>query len=421
MSKFVIGGQNTLSGEIKVAGNKNAALPIIATTILTDQECHLNNVPDISDVHAMLNICRDLGKKVVQKTPNSYVISGSVNKSEPDVELVQKLRASILFFGALIAKTGEGYIAPPGGCVLGKRHIGPHFEALSDMGIDVSIGTKTYIGKRTKKAKDAYTFLQEASVTATENALLVAASCPFKSVIENAACEPHVADMAEVLQKMGTQIKGIGSNRMEIIGSESLSGYSHSISSDFIESGTFAILAACTHSNLTITGIEKSHMRMTGYHLQNMGVGIDYAADGKSMKISPGELKSPGKKVQVGLWPGFPTDLMSPMIVLCTQTLGTTLCHDWMFESRMFFVDKLIVMGADITLCDPHRALVTGPTQLRGQNLLSPDIRAGIALVIAALSARGESIIANAELVDRGYQNIVDRLTAVGAKISRIE
>lgn len=420
MSKFLIQGQKTLTGSIRVAGNKNATLPIIAATILTDDECILENVPEIRDVHAMFEIARDIGKTVTKISDNSYSIKGTTLKSKPKTELVQKLRASILFFGALIAKTGQAIIAPPGGCVIGRRHVSPHFEALADLGINVSTEQGDYHGTFSGQSK-YYTFLREASVTATENAMLVAALSAQATVIENAACEPHVADLAAVLVKMGAEINGLGSNKMVIKGSSSLKGFRHVISSDFIESGTFAVLAAATKSTLTIKGIELAHMRMTGYFLEKMGVRITYNKQGTEMQIHPGDLTSPGRKIQVGLWPGFPTDLMSPMIVLATQAAGTTLCHDWMFESRMFFVDKLIAMGADITLCDPHRALVTGPSKLRGQNLSSPDIRAGIALVIAALSARGESIIDNAELVDRGYQNIVERLQTIGADIERVD
>ena len=418
MSKFIIDGGKTLSGEITVAGNKNAALPIIAATILTDEECILENVPDISDVQAMFAIARDIGKKIDQIGPTSYTISGVAGNSHPEPQLVQKLRASILFLGALLAKTGEATIAPPGGCVIGRRHISPHLEALSDLGMEIEIGEHAYHGKRTER-KEAYTFLHEASVTATENAMLVAATSSHVTIIENAACEPHVADLALMLQKMGVKIQGVGSNRMEINGKEKLKGVKHSISSDYIESNTFVILAACTNSVLTIKNIEKKHMQMTSFIFKKMGITLEYSADEKSMTVKSVPLKSPGKKIQAGLWPNFPTDLMSPMIVLTTQAEGTTLCHDWMFESRMFFVDKLIAMGADITLCDPHRALVSGPTQLKGQHLSSPDIRAGIALVIAALTARGESIIANAELIDRGYQNIVGRLQMLGAAIKR--
>jgi len=418
MSQFIIEGGKQLSGEITVAGNKNAALPIIAATILTEDECILENVPDIRDVQAMLAIAVDIGKTVEKIGLNVFKISGIANNPHPNPDLVQKLRASILFLGALLAKTGEASIAPPGGCVIGRRHIAPHFEALSDLGMEIRIGEHAYHGKRVEQ-KESITFLHEASVTATENAMLAAAISPHSTIIENAACEPHVVDLALMLQKMGARIQGIGSNRLEIIGTQKLNGVKHRISSDYIETGTFAILAASTNSLLTINNIEQEHMQMTGFIFEKMGIELIFSQDGKKMTVKPGQLKNPGKKIQVGLWPNFPTDLMSPMIVLATQAEGTTLCHDWMFESRMFFVDKLIAMGAEITLCDPHRALVSGPTQLRGQNLSSPDIRAGIALVIAALTARGKSIIANAELVDRGYQNIVDRLKNLGADISR--
>ncbi len=418
MSKFIIEGGKTLSGEITVAGNKNAALPIIAATILTDEECILENVPDIRDVQAMFAIALDIGKKIEKIGSSTYKVSGSAHNSHPNPELVQKLRASILFLGALLAKKGEASIAPPGGCVIGRRHIAPHFEALTDLGMKIGIGEHAYLGKRVEQ-KDAVTFLHETSVTATENAMLAAARSPHTTLIENAACEPHVADLALMLQKMGVKIQGIGSNRLEIIGAKRLTGVKHSIASDYIETGTFAILAASTNSSLTIKNIEKEHMHMTGFIFEKMGIEINYSHNGKSMNVNPGQINSPGKKIQAGLWPNFPTDLMSPMIVLATQAEGTTLCHDWMFESRMFFVDKLIAMGADITLCDPHRVLVSGPKQLRGQTLSSPDIRAGIALVIAALAARGRSIIENAELVDRGYQNIVSRLQMLGADITR--
>lgn len=418
MSKFIIEGDHPLRGEITVAGNKNAALPIIAATVLTDEECLLENVPDIRDVHAMLDILRDLGKRVEALSANSYRITGAVRHATPSRERVQRLRASILYLGALLGKTGEARIAPPGGCVIGRRHVSPHFEALRELGAAITV-TEEYYEATVQHRKPATAFLTEASVTATENALLFAAASPREMRIENAACEPHVADLARVLEKMGAGIQGIGSNRLRIVGAEGLRGFQHRIVSDHIETGTFAILAACTGSEITIRSAGREYNRMVDYYLRRMGVDLQYSGDGETLRVRPGKLVAPGVKIQVGLWPNFPTDLMSPMICLATQAEGTTLCHDWMFESRMFFVDKLIIMGANITLCDPHRALVTGPTRLRGQNLTSPDIRAGIALVIAALSARRISIIDNAELVDRGYENIVGRLQALGAKITR--
>ncbi len=418
MSKFIIEGDHPLQGEITVAGNKNAALPIIAATVLTDEECLLENVPDIRDVHAMLDILRDLGKEVEALSANCYRITGAVRHTTPSRERVQRLRASILYLGALLGKAGEARIAPPGGCVIGRRHVSPHFEALRALGAEITI-TEEYYEATVQQRKAATAFLTEASVTATENALLFAAASPREMHIENAACEPHVADLARVLEKMGATIQGIGSNRLRIVGTEQLRGFRHRLVTDHIETGTFAILAACTGSEITIRCAGREHNRMVDYYLKRMGVGLHYSGDGERLRVKPGKLVAPGVKIQVGLWPNFPTDLMSPMICLATQAEGTTLCHDWMFESRMFFVDKLIIMGANITLCDPHRALVTGPTRLRGQNLTSPDIRAGIALVIAALSARRTSVIDNAELVDRGYENIVGRLQALGAHITR--
>lgn len=422
MSKFIIEGQQPLSGTIRVLGNKNAALPIIAACLLTDEECILENVPEIKDVHAMFAIARDIGKTITKLDENIYSIKGEIHNSFPKIELVQKLRASILFFGVLLARTGTATLAPPGGCVIGRRHLEPHFNALNDLGMDIAVGEHAYSGTQKKTdTQQRYTFLNETSVTATENALIVAAGFKGKTVIENAACEPHVSDLVDFLNKMGAEISGKGSNRLIVEGKNGLKGVKHRISSDYIESGTFAILAAATQSQLTITHIEKPHLQMTGYLLEKMGAKLKFHTNDSAVDIIPGPLKSPQPKIQVGLWPNFPTDLMSPMIVLLTQASGMTLCHDWMFESRMFFVDKLIAMGADITLCDPHRAIINGPKQLRAQNLSSPDIRAGVALVIAALAARGKSVIANAELVDRGYEKIVARLQSIGAKIERVE
>ena len=419
MSKFIIEGGKPLKGEIKASGNKNAALPIIAATVLTDEECILENMPNIRDVQAMFDILRDRGKTVERTSETSYQMSGQVTHTKRSRNLVQKLRASILYMGALLAKTGEAAIAPPGGCVIGRRHLEPHFVALTDLGAQVN-QTDSFFTARILARQPANTFLTEASVTATENALLFAATNPNESIIENAACEPHVGDLAVALKKMGVSIAGINSNRLHIKGCSKPKGFHHQIISDHIEVGTFAILAASTGSKLAIHSVHKTHMRKPDFYFEKMGVRLDYSPDGKTLAVSANSLKAPTSQIQVGLWPNFPTDLMSPMICLATQAEGTTLCHDWMFESRMFFVDKLIAMGANITLCDPHRVLVSGPTQLRGQNLSSPDIRAGIALVIAALSARGTSTIENVELVDRGYEDIVGRLQQLGANIERV-
>jgi UDP-N-acetylglucosamine 1-carboxyvinyltransferase len=419
MAKFKIKGDNPLSGEITVAGNKNAALPIIAATVLTDETCILENMPEIRDVWSMLNLLKDLGKAVEKIQSNSYKISGSIKTNKLDKEMAGSLRASILYMSGLLACMGSIEMSPPGGCIIGRRNMQSHFSVFEAFGANIvvtDIGYKTEI----KEIHPANIFLPEASVTATENALILAAAVSGKSTIHNAACEPHVEDLANVLIKMGAKIQGAGTQRIEIEGIKKLKGITHRIVPDHIEAGTFAIAAACTHGDLYIKDAIPDHLMMTEYYLSRMGVQLDYN-ESNILHIKPSELKSDAKKIQVGLWPGFPTDLMSPIIILATQAQGVTLCHDWMFESRMFFVDKLISMGADITLCDPHRVLVNGPTKLRGQSLSSPDIRAGIALVIAGLSARGTSTIDRAELVDRGYEDIANRLKSIGADIERID
>ena len=419
MGKFKIQGGNPLSGEITVAGNKNAALPIIAATVLTDEECILENMPEIRDVWSMLDLLKDLGKSLDKVKPNTYKISGSIKTNKLDKEMAGSLRASILYMSGLLARKGSIEMSPPGGCVIGRRNMQSHFNVFEAFGADVVLTDNGY-DAIIKNIHPADIFLPEASVTATENALILAASVTGKSTIHNAACEPHVEDLANVLIKMGAKITGAGTQRVEIEGAEKLNGITHRIVPDHIEAGTLAIAAASTHGDLYIKDAIPDHLMMTEYYLRQMGVELEYTQS-KVLHIMPSKLISNAKKIQVGLWPGFPTDLMSPIIILATQAEGVTLCHDWMFESRMFFVDKLISMGADITLCDPHRVLVNGPTRLKGQSLSSPDIRAGIALVIAGLSAQGISTIDRAELVDRGYEDIANRLKVIGANIERVD
>jgi UDP-N-acetylglucosamine 1-carboxyvinyltransferase len=419
VSKFIIQGGTTLSGEIQTAGNKNAALPVIAATVLTDEACTLHNVPQIRDVDTMLALLRDLGKNVDRISPDSYRISGSVQKSRLDNKLAGNLRASILYMAPLLARTGQVETVPPGGCVIGRRNVDTHFDVLSAFGAKYQIEEKNYKAS-INKTRPANIFLLESSVTATENALLLAALTEGQTIIDNAAAEPHVVDLADVLNKMGSYIQGAGTNHVQIQGARKLSGFEHRIVPDHIETGTFAIAAACNKGDLLIHDAYPEHFYIVGNVLKRMGVHFKFEAE-HTLHLKPSKLVSNDLKIRVGLWPGFPTDLMSPLIVLATQAHGVTLCHDWMYESRMFFVDKLIAMGAQITQCDPHRVLVSGPTQLRGQELNSPDIRAGIALMIAALSARGRSIIDRAELIDRGYERITERLNRLGAQIERAE
>ncbi|MFQ5605557.1 MAG: UDP-N-acetylglucosamine 1-carboxyvinyltransferase [bacterium] len=419
MASFIIEGKHVLQGDIQIAGNKNAALPIIAAALLTDEECVLENIPNIQDVDAMLAIVQKIGKSVERPAKGVVKISGAIHTNQLDFEEVRQLRASILFLGAVLSRTSEVSIAPPGGCVIGRRGLDSHFEALQELGAQIDTGEDGY-RVHLEKPQNRKIFLREASVTATENVLLLTATLPGETVIENAACEPHISDFCQALQKMAVKIAGIGTHVLRVQGEKSLKGFHHKILPDHIEAGSFLIMAACTNSDLVIHGVNNEHVQMPCYFFNQMG--LDFVFEQHDiLHVHPSRLKAPKQKVQVGLWPGFPTDLMSPMIVMATQAEGMTLCHDWMYESRMFFVDKLVAMGAQITLCDPHRVIVTGPTPLRGQHLSTPDIRAGMALVIAALCARGESVIDNAELINRGYEDLVVRLSKLGAQIRLAE
>jgi UDP-N-acetylglucosamine 1-carboxyvinyltransferase len=417
MAKFIITGGKKLAGEFLVSGNKNAALPILAATVLTEEKCTIRNLPQITDVATMLALLADLGKTIDYAERGRVHLKGAIAKSALADELVQKMRASILLLGPLLAKTGEAALGPPGGCVIGRRAVGTHFDALAALGANI-IGAEDNYDATLLKPRAAQIFLDEVSVTATENAMMCAAAIPGETVIENAACEPHVADLAMVLKKMGAVISGEGTNRLAIGGQRKLGGFDHAVVPDHIEAGTMIIAGACTQGHLIIHDVRPGHLRPMVIYLERMGVQMKFRDD-TTLEVFPAPLKARSVKVQTRPWPGFPTDLMSPLIVLATQAQGMTLCHDWMYESRMFFVDKLIAMGANITQCDPHRVIVIGPTQLRGQKLSSPDIRAGIALVIAALAASGTSTIDNVELIDRGYEDIVARLQKLGAEIAR--
>lgn len=418
MAKFQIEGPTPLRGNIKVAGNKNAALPIIAAAALTNEECVIHNSPKIRDVEAMLSLLSQLGKEITYESDSKIIISGEINSSSLNEESAGKLRASILFASPLLSKFGETKFPPPGGCVIGRRRLDSNLDVFSALGASEWFDGNEYSLKLTKEPLKRI-FLKEASVTATENALLLAANMEEEITIVNTAGEPHISDLSEVLRKMGASIAGDGTNKIIIRGKKELKGFEHTIAPDYIETGTFAIAAAATKGDLIIHDAVYDHIEMTLYHLKKMGVKFEF--ENNKLHVFPSELSCGNHKIQVGLWPGFPTDLMSPMIVLATQCKGVTLCHDWMFESRMFFVDKLIVMGGEITQCDPHRVLVNGSTMLRGQSLSSPDIRAGIALVIAAMSAQGVSKIDHVELIDRGYVAIDERLNSIGASITRIE
>ena len=416
--RFDIKGGRRLSGEIKVAGNKNSILPIMAACLLTDQPCILENVPKISDVSVLADLLEKCGAKVKGIGSSKLTIDCKNIKSATfPSTLTEKLRASVLLLGPMLARAGSIKMGYPGGDVIGRRPLTTHIQALTSLGATIKEDDDFFQAK-TQHLKGTEVFLQEASVTATENVLMAASLIDDQTVIKRAASEPHVVDLCNFLAKLGVEIRGIGSDVLKIRGKKQLSGATHTIRPDHLEVGTFAICAAITKGTVRISPIIKEDLDMILLVLGKFGV--NFKIEDGTLIVADSKLKAV-EKVVVDIWPGFPTDLMAPMIVLATQAEGATILHDWMYESRMFFVDKLLSMGAKVVIADPHRVLVYGPTNLRGQKLDTPDIRAGIALVIAALAAKGKSSIERAELVERGYEDVVQRLTNLGAEIKKLE
>lgn len=416
MARFEITGGAKLSGKIKVAGNKNSVLPIMCASLLTAGTTTLENVPNISDVEVMSKLLELCGAKITKNGDTLKINTDDIKNAQFPTELTEKLRASVLLIGPTLARLGKIKIGYPGGDVIGRRPLETHIQALQALGAKVEKEDEHYTAS-VKTLKGTDIFLAEASVTATENVIMAAVLAQGTTTIKRAASEPHVVDLCNFLIKMGAQISGIGSNVLTINGVEKLSPTTHTVSADHIEVGTFAILAAVTKGNVEISPVVAGDLDMILHTLSSFGV--SYKLEGETLKVYDNKLKAP-EKVVTDVWPGFPTDLMAPTIVLATQAEGVTILHDWMYESRMFFVDKLLSMGAKVEIADPHRVLVYGPAKLRGQRLDTPDIRAGIALVIAALAAQGKSQIDKAELIERGYENIVERLSALGAKIIRL-
>lgn len=428
MAKFVIEGGQPLRGSITVPGNKNAVLPAMAASLLTDENIEILNVPHILDVKTMGLLLSGLGVKVEGTNTRSVRLSAkkSVSK-QPNEKLVADLRASVLLLGPMLTRFGKVTLRHPGGDIIGKRSIDQHISALRQLGATVEksglVNTLT-----ASNLTGARVYLKEASVTATENLLMAAVKAKGKTEVLNAASEPHVVCLGRMLNKMGAKIEGLGSNRLAITGVKKLTGCRHAVRPDHIEAGTWAILAAATDGEIDIHCVHPEDMVPVWGVIREIGV-IGEEINCREHTPNPERLVcirakrgklTGGVKLQTNIWPGFPTDLMSPAIVLATQAEGTTLAHDWMYEARMFFVDRLIKMGANIIIADPHRVIISGPTPLFGRNTSSPDIRAGMALVIAALVARGKSQINMAELVDRGYEMPEQRLVRLGAKISRI-
>jgi UDP-N-acetylglucosamine 1-carboxyvinyltransferase len=425
MEKFVIEGGVPLSGTIEPAGNKNAALPLLACALLTEGRVVLHNVPRIRDVEAMLALLDDLGVQVCWEGENTVALDASeVSKTEVDAGLAERIRASFLTAGPLLARFGSATMPPPGGDVIGRRRLDPHLDAFRALGADVEHDRDVRIKAPSGGLEACDFFMDEPSVMATENALMAAALIDGTTVIRNAASEPHVQDVARMLVKMGAAIEGIGSNVMTVHGVPEMEGCEYTVSPDHIEIGSFMALAGVTGGELRIKGCVAEDLRMIRLIFQRIGLRSEMT-DGECLVPGGQELRverdagNHQSKVEDGPWPAFPADLTSIAVALATQAEGSVLIFEKMFENRLFFVDELITMGAEITICDPHRAIVIGPRRLRGQRLSSPDIRAGMAKLIAALCAEGTSEIHNVQQIDRGYERIDERLRALGAKIER--
>jgi len=424
MDEYRIEGGFPIKGTIRASGNKNAALPCIAAALLTDEAVTLRNLPEIEDMQVMLEIFTSLGGTAEMIGPNAYRLQmKQISRNDIPLPLSKKIRASILFAGPLLARSGKAILPPPGGDVIGRRRLDTHFLALTELGARVDIdGQFTFTAN---KLIGQEIFLDEASVTATENTLMAAVMAEGQTIVTNAASEPHIQDLCNMLNAMGAKISGIGSNILTIVGVAKLTGTDFRIGPDYMEIGSFIGLAAVTHGSITITDIEPKDMRPIRLAFGKLG--IRWNIEGTTLTVSAQQVLQVNcdlggmvPKIDDAPWPGFPPDLTSIMTVVATQVEGTVLIHEKMFESRMFFVDKLIGMGARITLCDPHRAVVSGPSVLHGSELVSPDVRAGMAMVIAALCARGESIIKNVYQIERGYENLTERLVSLGAHIERV-
>ncbi len=426
MEKFVIQGGAPLSGEIVAAGNKNAALPILAACLLTEEELVIRNVPRIRDVTSMLELLEGLGVKVEWSGDNELRLQAdAVTRTEVDEEPANRIRASFLAAGPLLARFKEARMPPPGGDTIGRRRIDPHLDAFQDMGARVGGDVWIELSAPPGGLRATRIFMDEPSVMGTENALLAAALIPGPTTIANAASEPHVQDLARLLCTMGARVEGIGSNVMTIHGQERLSGAEHTVCPDHIEVASFMALAAVTGGELRIREIVPDDLE--GIRRSFRRVGLQSMIEDNDLLVPPeqklairDDMGDAIPKIDDGPWPAFPADLTSIALALATQAEGTILIFEKMFENRLFFVDKLVSMGARITLCDPHRAIVSGPSRLHGARLESPDIRAGMAMLIAALAATGTSEIGNVVQIDRGYERIDLRLRELGAHIERV-
>lgn len=425
MEKFIIEGGKPLTGTVTPSGNKNSALPLLAATLLTDEPVILHNVPNILDVKSMQCLLESLGAEISQVKGNTYKIHAKkIAPGNLDPELCKKIRASILLAGPVVARSGFLHLPPPGGDVIGRRRVDTHLLALKKLGISVDYD-RTFHFKR-NKLKGADILLDEASVTATENALMACVLAKGETTIRNAASEPHIQELCHFLNCLGAKINNIGSNTLEIQGVEKLHGGEFTIGPDYLEVVSFIGASVVTNGSIRIKNAGVQYLDMIRLVFSRLGVnwetkGADIIVPKEQKLEIETDLGGAIPEIKIMPWPAFPTDLMSIAIVVATKSKGTILFHDWMYPSRMFFTDKLVSMGAHIVLCDPHRCIVQGPSQLYNEKMESPDIRAGMALLIAALSAKGKSVIRNIGQIDRGYEMVDTKFNTLGADIQRMQ
>jgi len=424
MEKFIIEGGVALNGEVTPAGNKNAALPLVAACLLTDQPIVLHNVPQIQDVRVMRNLIESFGAEVEDLNATSWRITArTLRPADLNPDLCRRIRASILVAGPMVARFGEFKLPPPGGDVIGRRRLDTHMLALRSLGVDVRYERGFTFQAGGLRGADF--LMDEASVTATENAIMAAVTAKGDSVIRNAASEPHVQELCYFLNGLGAQIEEIGSNTLHIQGVPRLHGGEFTIGPDYLEVISFVGAAALTHGAIRIHNAGVPNLHMIAHVFQRLGIRWQVENDdlivpaGQELRILP-DMDGAIPEIKTNVWPAFPTDLISIAITVATQARGSIMFHDWMFSGRMYFTDKLAGMGAKIILCDPYRCLVQGPNQLYGENLESPDIRAGMSMLLAALAAKGKSTIRNIGQIERGYENVDGKLRALGANIERL-
>jgi UDP-N-acetylglucosamine 1-carboxyvinyltransferase len=427
VNSLLIEGGRPLSGEVVIAGNKNAALPMLAATLLTDEAVTLENVPQIRDVLTMQAALAELGTSVTQAGDGRLVCrTAELRTSTPPAQICQNMRASFVLAGPLLARAGRAELPAPGGDKIGRRPVDTHVEALRALGAEIDVLAERYVMRAPRGLHGCDIFLSEMSVMATENALMAAVLAKGTTVLRNAASEPHVQDLSNLLVAMGGSIEGIGTNTLTIHGVDRLHGCTARVGPDYLEVGSFIALAAITGGELRIRRARPEEHRVTQVAYGKLGVrwevqGDDILVPGHQELVVQEGLHGAIPRIHDAPWPGFPADLTSIALVLATQAHGTSLIHEWMYESRLYWVDRLISMGARVIVCDPHRAVITGPCKLYGQTVSSPDIRAGMALLLAALVAEGTTTIHNAQQIDRGYERIDERLRALGANIQRVE